>query len=242
MGFLDSVTKGPIKAPRRTVIYGTDGIGKTTWASRVFPDPILLPTEDGFHDVDVTSTRMLETYEEMMNAIIEVAASQYQTVILDSVDWAQHLIDKHIEKKALDTDYGKLSMHREAFMLKALDLLNRCRDNGKQVIVVGHATVAKDPHPGKEPEIFDLDLDKRVAPLVREWADEVLFCEWDRTYKSQDQGFGKTRDVAIDKGGAILHTESSAYFKAKHRSPKLKKRYNLYDPASYQRDLNGESK
>ena len=54
MSFLDKVQRGKQRKPRRTVIYGTHGIGKTTWAAQ-WPSPIVIQTEDGCSDLDVAS-------------------------------------------------------------------------------------------------------------------------------------------------------------------------------------------
>ena len=46
MSYLSKVKSGIQSVPRRTLIYGQHGVGKTTMAAQ-WPEPILLPTEDG---------------------------------------------------------------------------------------------------------------------------------------------------------------------------------------------------
>lgn len=45
-GLLQKIQSGRSTAPPRLMIYGTEGIGKSTLAARV-PQPIFIQTEDG---------------------------------------------------------------------------------------------------------------------------------------------------------------------------------------------------
>ena len=46
------ITRGIIKKPLRVVIYGPEGIGKTTFASQ-FPNPAFIDTENSTEFLDV---------------------------------------------------------------------------------------------------------------------------------------------------------------------------------------------
>ena len=46
------ITKGVIKKPWKVLIYGPEGIGKTTFASR-FPDPLFIDTEGSTTRINV---------------------------------------------------------------------------------------------------------------------------------------------------------------------------------------------
>ena len=46
------IIKGHLNAAVKTVLYGTEGIGKTTFASQ-FPDPLFIDTEGGTTRYDV---------------------------------------------------------------------------------------------------------------------------------------------------------------------------------------------
>ena len=52
MSILEKVKRGKVAKPRRICVYGSHGVGKTTWASR-FPDALVIATEDGSGDIDV---------------------------------------------------------------------------------------------------------------------------------------------------------------------------------------------
>ncbi|NYZ70421.1 AAA family ATPase [Endozoicomonas sp. SM1973] len=61
-----SKTKG-MQAPR-ILIYGTHGIGKTTFAANA-PNPIFLFTEDGAGQLALDSFPLLKTYEDVISAL-----------------------------------------------------------------------------------------------------------------------------------------------------------------------------
>ena len=46
------IIKGKIKKAKKVVIYGPEGIGKSTFASK-FPDPVFIDTEGSTNDMDV---------------------------------------------------------------------------------------------------------------------------------------------------------------------------------------------
>lgn len=46
------ITKGIIPCAKKVVIYGPEGIGKSTFASQ-FPDPVFIDTEGSTNSMDV---------------------------------------------------------------------------------------------------------------------------------------------------------------------------------------------
>ena len=47
-----AIRRGNITRPQKAVIYGPEGVGKSTLASR-FPEPVFIDTERGTYDPDV---------------------------------------------------------------------------------------------------------------------------------------------------------------------------------------------
>ena len=46
------ITRGKIPCAKKVVVYGPEGIGKSTFASR-FPNPVFIDTEGSTKDMDV---------------------------------------------------------------------------------------------------------------------------------------------------------------------------------------------
>src|SRR4029078_13367683 len=51
MSSLATMQRGRTRRPPRLLVYGTPGIGKSTFGSQA-PNPIFLPTEDGLDEID----------------------------------------------------------------------------------------------------------------------------------------------------------------------------------------------
>ncbi len=78
MSLLKNVAKGKQVRPRRTVIYGTHGVGKSTFAAK-FPVPIFVQTEDGAADLDVAKLPLCQDLMEAVGAIVELVAATTNT-------------------------------------------------------------------------------------------------------------------------------------------------------------------
>ncbi len=237
MSYLDAVTRERVAVPRRTVIYGAHGVGKTTWASK-WPNPLLIPTEDGFHDIDVPHGPQVKSLAGLKRAITDVAASDFDTIILDSIDWAERFVIEELDASSFDQSWGKGAVEIGHRVFSILSLLSECRDAGKHVVVIGHQHVAKVIRTdGKEYGTHTLNLTKHASRLVCEWADEVLYAEADVLVKSSDSKFG---GIAVDKGSRSLYTSGSTLFDAKNRSAGMPSRFELSDVSGYLSFVLGE--
>jgi two-component system OmpR family response regulator len=88
------------------LLYGTHGIGKSTWASQA-PKPIVLATEDGLNDVGVDRIEFYgrETID-LAKALIALSGEEehgYKTVVIDSLDWLDGVCEDKVEAE-LDWD------------------------------------------------------------------------------------------------------------------------------------------
>jgi membrane-associated protease RseP (regulator of RpoE activity) len=79
--------------PRRIVLYGTHGIGKSTWAACA-PDPVFIPTEDGLQDINTTAFPLAKSLVDVIEAISELAREDhpFKTAVIDSADWLERLV------------------------------------------------------------------------------------------------------------------------------------------------------
>jgi hypothetical protein len=93
MKLLEQVTTGRNPAPRRVMLYGTHGIGKSTFASRA-PKPVFIQTEDGLGEIDCDKFALTTTFDQAMQALSELYTDKhpYRTVVVDSLDWLERLI------------------------------------------------------------------------------------------------------------------------------------------------------
>ena len=230
MSLLNQIHKGPKHMPPRILIYGTEGIGKSTIAAQA-PDAVFLPTEDGLGQIDCASFPLATTLEELLNGIEALINEdhQFQTVIIDSVDWLERLIWDQLCKEygvssieKVDGGYARGYTHALTHWRKILTGLDILRDKGMCVILLAHAKVEtfSDPEVGTY-DRFSPRLHKHANAVVTEWADAVLFATRKIITRTEETGFNRTRTLASglgkDGGDRVLRCVGSPACVAKNR-------------------------
>jgi len=86
MTLLKEVQRGKVAAPRRVLLYGTHGIGKSTFGSMA-ERPIFIQTEDGLGGIDCERFPLAEKFEDVLAAMAELYTGEhdYRTVVVDSL-------------------------------------------------------------------------------------------------------------------------------------------------------------
>lgn len=213
MTLMQRIKHGRQPMPPRLIVYGTEGIGKSTFASEA-PQPVFVQTEDGLAEIDCDKFPLATRLEDVQTALLELFSEQhdYQTVVIDSLDWLERLIwdelcRQHnvtsIEK--VDGGYAKGYTHALTHWRQVLDSLNRLRsERGMVVICIAHSKIEK----FEDPETSAYDrysprLNKHAQALVCEWSDAVLFASRKFRTQTEDAGFGRKRAIAaaVGKGG-----------------------------------------
>lgn len=224
MSLLESVHRGKKIRPRRTLLYGVHGVGKSTWGSK-WSEPVFVPTEDGIADLDVASFPVCTDLNEAYQAIIELGGGEHEfrTVVLDSADWLERLIWKKVcaneGKKAItDFGYGQGYGKAAAIFQDVLTALSACRSVGMHVVIIAHSEIKRYENPeGDSYDRFYPKLHRDVAALIQEWADEVLFCNYKVNVRKTDEGFNKERGVGVGTGERVLYTTEKPSHQAKNR-------------------------
>lgn len=214
------ITRGKRQTAKRVVIHGVEGIGKSTLASQ-FPNAVVLDTEDGTNELDVARVT-IGSWADLEGSLHELIRDPqgFRSVVIDSVDWAERLLIDHLVRKANkrsieDFGFGKgYTMVAEA-VGRLLTICDSLIEAGIHVVLVGHTTVKRTAPPDMDEgyDRYELKLTKQSGPLVKEWADCILFANY-RTKLVEGQD-GRTRA----KGGTerVLHTTRTAAFDAKNR-------------------------
>lgn len=218
------ILSGKQAKPRRILLYGQHGVGKSSWAAGA-PNPLFLNIEDGLNDIDCKKTAKLADYGSVVAAVSWLVSNKtdYQTVCIDTLDWLEHLVFKQVAQDAgknqiEDIGYGKgykLAGEKWKFLLSGLDAL---RDTGKSIVLLAHAKI--DTFESPETERYDRyepDLHEVGSSLIQEWCDEVLFASFRVFTRTEDLGFGKTRAMAIGGKERFIRTNESAAAVAKNR-------------------------
>ncbi|MBQ0032985.1 MAG: ATP-binding protein [bacterium] len=224
MSLIGSITKGREQQPPRIMIYGSEGVGKSTFAS-LAPNPVFIQTEDGLSEIDTSKFPLARTFEDVVMQLQAVRDEQHEfgTLVIDSLDWLECLVwdrvcadygVKSIEKA--DGGYGKGYVHALTYWRQIVSILNDIRSKrGMAVVMIAHAAVER----FEDPEHAAYDrytprLHKKACSLVCEWVDAVLFAS--RRLRV-DSTTGKAAPVGADGGERILRTNGSPACIAKNR-------------------------
>lgn len=217
-----NIKSGKVLRPQKVVIYGPEGIGKTTFAAS-FPDPVFVDTEGSTYHMNVRRVDKPGSWTELLTIAKQFAASPgvCKTVVIDTADWAEQLCSTEIcaksQKQSIeDFGYGKGYTYLQEEFGKLLNALEDVVNAGMNVVVTAHAKMRKFEQPDEMGayDRWEMKLTKQVAPMIKEWADMVLFANY------------KTYVVAADKNGQkhkaqggkrVLHTSHHPCWDAKNR-------------------------
>ena len=214
------ISHGIIQRAQKCVLYGPEGIGKTTLASEA-PEPLFIDTEGGTSHLDVNRlTECPQTWEELLKTIEEVAKEDCcKTLVIDTIDWAEQIAINHILKKYNQPSiesfgYGKGYTYIAEEAGRFLSALDKVIASGKNVILTAHAKMRKQELPDEAGQFdrWELKLSKQVAPLIKEWADAVLFINYKTLLVKTDSGNNKARG-----GKRVIYTTHNPTWDAKNR-------------------------
>ena len=217
------ITGGVMPAPLRVVLYGVEGIGKSSFAAR-FPQPVFIDTEGGTGRLDVQRLPAPDSWQMLLDEAAAAADGQVpcQTLVLDTADWAEKLcmagVCARFKVKGIeDIGYGKGYTYVKEEFARLLDTLEKVIASGRHVVVVAHAAVAKFEQPDAvgSYDRWGMKTSKQVAPLLREWCDMLLFAN----YKTVVEKAGTGPSAKNKASGArrVLYTTHNACWDAKNR-------------------------
>jgi hypothetical protein len=231
MGVFESIQRGRQAMPPRLLVYGTEGIGKSTFAAGA-PKPIFIQTEDGLGEIDCDKFPVSRNLDAVLSALAELQRSDhpYQTVALDSLDWLERLIFDAICREhrvnsieKADGGYQRGYVHALTHWRKVVDALDALRlGKGMAVILIAHAKVEKFDDPESNAyDRYSPRLHKHAGGLITEWVDAVLFATRKFRTQTEERGFGRERTIAVglgtDGGEGILRCVGSPACIAKNR-------------------------
>ena len=225
---LQSLRKTSIIRPPRMVVYGTHGVGKSSFAAQA-DKPVFIQTEEGLDALNVTAFPLSKSFGDVMEALDSLCSEEheYNTVVIDSADWLEKLIFKQVaaNHKVSSIDeigFGKgfgFAVDLWHLIVEKLDELRNAKNMG--VILLAHTQVKRFDDPLTDSyDRYMLDMHKGGASLLSEWCDLLMFCNYRvSTVKRSDIGFNQKKTRAVGAGERVLHTQERPGWVAKSRWP-----------------------
>lgn len=215
-----NITKGKIDRAQKVVIYGPEGIGKSSLAAK-FPDPVIIDTEGGTAHMDVRRIDKPQSWEELLSIIREVADTPgiCRTLVIDTADWAEQLVTAYLCAKYKQNSiesfgYGKGYTYLAEEFSRLLTDCDLVIAAGIHVVITAHAKMRKFEQPDEMGayDRWEMKLSKQVAPLLKEWCDHLLFCNYQTFVVTSENDTKKAQG-----GKRVIYTSHHPAWDAKSR-------------------------
>lgn len=221
-----NITTGKRARAQKVVIYGPEGVGKSSLAAG-FPQALFIDTEGSTDNMDVARLDKPTSWSMLMNQInwIKANPTVCKTLVIDTVDWAEQLAVEsicatHGKKGIEDFGYGNGYVYAKEELGRFLNKLQELIEVGINVVLTAHAQIRKFEQPDEAGayDRYELKLGKKTssqtAPLVKEWADMVLFCNYKTFAVATDD---KGKKFKAQGGQRVMYTEHHPAWDAKNR-------------------------
>lgn len=214
------ISNGRIARAQKVVLYGSEGIGKSTLAA-MFPNPLFIDTEGGTAHMDVRRIAKPGTWVELMDILNEVSMTPdiCGSLVIDTADWAEQMAVSHVcakyKKAGLeDFGYGKGHTYLAEEFTPFFRALDRIIGAGIHVVITAHAKMRKFEQPDEMGayDRWEMKLSKQVAPLFKEWCDMLLFLNY-QTYVVTTEN----KSTKAQGGKRVIYTSHHPCWDAKNR-------------------------
>ena len=216
------INRGTLPTAKKVVVYGPEGIGKTTFAAQ-FPDPVFIDTEGSTNDYDVARFPAPSSWQMLMDEVREVKNNpgMCRTLIIDTADWAERLCEKHVcqhgQVQSIEGfGYGKGYTYLREEFGRLLNELTDVVGTGVNVVLTAHAQMRKFEQPDEMGayDRWEMKLSKQVAPIVKEWANMILFCNYKTFVVKENKSAAKGK---AQGGQRVMYTTHHPCWDAKNR-------------------------
>ena len=231
------LTQGVINTKgKKAIFYGPEGVGKTTLAMQL-PDPVFVDTEGSTDNYNVKRLPKPNSLDELKEIIgwVTMNPDQLKTLVIDTGDWLEHMLVKDFcVRKGIsnlgDMGYGKGYEASAKEFQEMLDLFNVVLGLGINVVFNCHSQVKTFSMPDDmgSYDRYELKMEKKHIPLLKEWADLIGFINFKTNLIYQNNGDKKAKAVG-GQDRMIYFTHNAAY--------DAKNRFGLPDTAPLSYDV-----
>jgi hypothetical protein len=219
------ISKGIQDLPSKDLIYGIEGVGKTSLAS-TYPTPIFIDCEGSTSKLDVSrlEVKNYESFKTAVKLICSAECDSFKSVVIDTTDWLENIVIGQILKEddaKTITDKRHYSFGagdkriEEFFRTKIIPSFEFIMKQGKNIVLVSHAHIkgVDDPVVGRY-DHYTLKMGKTASAVLKEWVNNVFFMNYEVNIK-KNYGIGK--DTATGGKDVFVYTQRTPQYNAKRR-------------------------
>lgn len=221
MSLLGTVKTGVEKRKYIYMVYGPNGVGKTTFAGS-FPKPLFADLEKGSFHLDVARIDSLPNLAAFKALVTELLSAEvpYETFVVDSVESLETLVldsikAKHKVDSIEDIGYGKGFAESREVMGDLMAMFRKLTEKGITVVLIGHSQVKQQTDPTTK-SVYDryiMRCGDKMAAVIRDLSDNVLFVTHKVVTTTNKQG----KTEAFSDGARVMKTQWRDAWDAKNR-------------------------
>lgn len=219
---LEGISKEKKIRPLKILIYGPNGVGKSTFCARSL-HPIFLDLEGNVDHLDVPR-QAVNNYEEVFGFLDFLLKEEhpFKTLVVDSLESLEQLFWAQVEKENNVTSLGKIpfgggymqALELFKYFRETLSLLHQERE--MNICLIGHEALKTVNTPNLESfDRIEVRIQGKAAGLLMDWCTAVIYATRDVVIHKEKGAFQQEHKKARDIQ-RILYTDGNASFIAKN--------------------------
>jgi AAA domain len=238
---LESIRTGIAKDAPIITIFGDGGIGKTSFCANA-PAPIFIFTEKSLGKLDVprftytdedgSERYIANTFEEVMISLSQLLGNHnYKTVVIDSLDWLEPLVENYLFRMRPTNSKGKVIKNIKdygyndgpsfamSYWKEYFDLLTEIQKKKDMIILqTAHRAVVKMTPPDSDAyTAYNIKLESKAREKIIEGSDVVLYASTKLGLTQEELGFNQTRNRAVGSGDRYVYTQERPSHEGKNK-------------------------
>ena len=179
-----------VYVPPKILLYGRNGIGKSTFALKA-PAPIFLDLDENLYELPCVTNKTLKVpinnYDDVVNflGVLFNQDHDFKTVVIDSLSSLEKMImDKAVKStngmtSFADFNYGRGHLKAMVFWEEFFQKIKNLWKHKKMIVIfLAHHKEKKEENlTGASYSQYQINLHDRASELLRNWCSCVLFAD-----------------------------------------------------------------
>jgi hypothetical protein len=212
------ISSGKKMAPIKAIIYGDNGVGKTTFAASA-KSPIIADLEGNCNHIEADKQRItsLSEFEEFLGALLQ-QNHEYKTLVIDSLDSLEILISEKISRNytSQELDYGKSANIWKQYIKELIEKIDYLSSKkSMNIVFTAHWKVKAANNPMTEQyDRYDLRVGEHMRTGFCNWVQCIFLALKEVVFEEKNAGFGKKRAKNIER--RVLYTRGDPTYYGKN--------------------------